>query len=153
MLFRRNGIPRAIHLYDRFSDTWGGDGGLRPCMDDSDGMGVQRGAGRSPVGSCCPPQAPKNLGKPLKMYENAPTFTHLEHIHSRFRRRSFTFHNRISCSSSHSFRNPLYEARFLSLSIFTQLTRAFTQCCKAMREDRMWHFSTPVIAHKPWYPA
>ena len=90
-------------------------GGLRPCMDDSDGMGVQRGAGRSPAGFFCPPQAPKNLGNPLRMYENALISTHLEHCHCTFRRRIMTFHNRFSCSSSHSFRNPLYEVHVLGL--------------------------------------
>ena len=35
------------------------DTSLRPRMDDSDGMGVQRGAGRSPAGFFCPAQAPK----------------------------------------------------------------------------------------------
>ena len=95
-----------------------GDGGVRPCMDDSDGMGVRRGARRSPAGDFC-----QILGKSLKMYENAPKFTHLEHCHCRFRRRILTFHNRISSSSSHSFRNPLYEAHFLSLvNTLTQLT-------------------------------
>merc|ERR1711965_621902 len=63
----------------------------------------------------CPPQAPKKLGKPLRMYENTPSFTYLEHCHCRFRRRRLTFHNRISCSSSHSFRNPLYEVHVLGL--------------------------------------
>ena len=33
-----------------------------------------------------------------------------------------------------------------------QLTRAVAQCCEAVRVDSMWHFSSPVIAHKPWYP-
>ena len=29
-----------------------------------------------------------------------------------------------------------------------QLTRAVAQCCEAVRVDSMWHFSSPVIAHK-----
>jgi hypothetical protein len=44
------------------------DGGLRPRMDDSDGMGVQRGVGHSPAGFFCPPQAPKNLGEQLRTH-------------------------------------------------------------------------------------
>ena len=108
---------RPMHYNERMSTEQprGGDGGLRPHMDDSDGMGVQRGAGHSPAGFFCPPQAPKNVGKLLRMYENTPTFTHLEHCHCRFRRRRLTFHNRISCSSSHSFRNPPYEVHVLGL--------------------------------------
>ena len=44
----------------------GGDGGLRPCMDDSDGMGVQQVAGHSPAGFYCPLQAPKNWANPSR---------------------------------------------------------------------------------------
>ena len=43
----------------------------------------------------------------------------------------------------------------LELSLYCmlpQLTRAVAQCCEAVRVDSMWHFSSPVIAHKPWYP-
>ena len=142
------------------SGTRGGDGGLRPRMDDSDGMGGPAGCGAQPRGTFCPPQAPKNLGNSLRMYENAPTFTHLEHCHCRFRRRIFyiplhmcsilTFHNQISSSSSHSFRNPLYETHLLSLSIcfkYAKKTtyRVIAMYFKAVRE----YFSSPVITHKP----
>ena len=96
----------------------------------------------------------------LRMYENAPTFTHLEHCHCRFRRRIFyiplqmcgilTFHNQISSSSSHSFRNPLYETHLLSLSICFKYAkkptyRVIAMYFKAVRE----YFSSPVITHKP----
>ena len=94
--------PTLTHFSSHMSCPWGSDGGLRPCMDDSDGMGVQRGAGHSPAGFLCLPQALKNLGKPFRVYENTPTFTHLEHCHcSRFRSRRLNFHERTSCSSSH----------------------------------------------------
>ena len=97
------------------------DGGVRPHMDDSDGMGVQRGA------------APKNLGKPHRMYEDAPNFTHLEQSHCRFGRRILTFHNRISSSSSHLFRNPLYEVHVLGLvNNQTQEKSDSAVCCNKL---------------------
>ena len=112
------------------------------------GSSNQQVAGHSPAGFYCPLQAPKELGKPLtRMYGNTPTFTHVEHCHCRFRRRRLTFHNIISCSSSHSFRNLLYEVHFLSL-----VKHAYQGCWKAVRVDSMWNFSSPVIARKPWYP-
>ena len=53
-----------------------------------------------------------------------------------------------------TFRNPLYEVHFLILVkyAYLKLARGATQCWKAVRMDRMWHLSSPVIAHKPWYP-
>ena len=89
----------------------GGDGGLRPCMDDSDGMGVERGAGHSPAVFFCR----KIWANPSEYMKYTNFQPYLEHIHSRFRSRIVTFHHRISCSSSHSFRNLLYRVRFLSL--------------------------------------
>ena len=93
----------------------GGDGGLSPCMDDSDGMGVQRGAGHSPAGFFARRRRRKIWANPSEYMKYTNFQPYLEHIHSRFRSRIVTFHHRISCSSSHSFRNLLYRVRFLSL--------------------------------------
>ena len=60
----------------------------------------------------------------------------------------------LKLTSSHSSRNlacclpgPFYQ--------FSQSTyptyQGLSQCYKAVREDSMWHFSSPMIAYKPWY--
>ena len=66
---------------------------------------------------------------------DAPTFTYLEHTHSRFRSRIVTFHNGISCSSSHSSRNLLYRVRFISLvNQLTQRTRVLLSVIRLLEK-------------------